>query len=112
VDAETRPRQEAQILELMSRHQVDLLVLARYMQILSNDLCRSLSGRCINIHHSFLPSFKGARPYHQAYARGVKTVGATAHYVNAELDEGPIIAQQVMDVDHTYGPEDLVAAGR
>ena len=80
--------------------------------MLSDELTRKLDGRAINIHHSFLPSFKGAKPYHQAYARGVKTVGATAHYVNAELDEGPIISQQTVEVDHTYGPEDLVAAGR
>jgi len=91
---------------------VELVVLARYMQVLSDNLTRQLDGRAINIHHSFLPSFKGAKPYHQAHARGVKTVGATAHYVNAELDEGPIIAQQVVEVDHTFGPEDLVAAGR
>ena len=82
------------------------------MQILSDDLCKQLSGRAINIHHSFLPSFKGAKPYHQAYARGVKMVGATAHYVTADLDEGPIIAQRVMPVDHAHTPADLVAVGR
>jgi len=112
VTAETRPQQEAQILELISRHRVDLLVLARYMQILSNDLCRSLSGRCINIHHSFLPSFKGARPYHQAYARGVKIIGATAHYVTADLDEGPIIEQAVERVGHEHTPERFQEIGR
>jgi formyltetrahydrofolate deformylase len=112
VTAETRPAQEAQILELISRHQVDLLVLARYMQILSNDLCRKLSGRCINIHHSFLPSFKGARPYHQAYARGVKIIGATAHYVTADLDEGPIIEQAVERVGHEHTPERFQEIGR
>ena len=103
---------EARLLEMVDELDVELVVLARYMQVLSDDLARKLDGRAINIHHSFLPSFKGAKPYHQAYARGVKTVGATAHYVNAELDEGPIIAQQVVEVDHTFGPEDLVAAGR
>jgi len=112
VSAETRPGQEAQILELISRHQVDLLVLARYMQILSNDLCRALSGRCINIHHSFLPSFKGARPYHQAYERGVKIIGATAHYVTADLDEGPIIEQAVERVGHEHTPERFQEIGR
>lgn len=112
VTKDTKPEAEAKLLDLVDRFEVDLVVLARYMQILSDELSRALTGRAINIHHSFLPSFKGARPYHQAYARGVKTVGATAHYVNDELDEGPIITQQVIDVDHTYGPEDLVAAGR
>lgn len=112
VTAETKPEAEAKLMELVDGLNVELVVLARYMQVLSDDLTRKLDGRAINIHHSFLPSFKGAKPYHQAYARGVKTVGATAHYVNAELDEGPIIAQQVVEVDHTYGPEDLVAAGR
>jgi formyltetrahydrofolate deformylase len=112
VTAETKPAAEAELLQLIDRLDVELVVLARYMQVLSDDLTRKLDGRAINIHHSFLPSFKGAKPYHQAYARGVKTVGATAHYVNAELDEGPIISQQVVDVDHTFAPEDLVAAGR
>ena len=112
VTADTKPQAEARLLELVDDLDVELVVLARYMQVLSDELTRKLDGRAINIHHSFLPSFKGAKPYHQAYARGVKTVGATAHYVNAELDEGPIIAQQVVEVDHTYGPEDLVAAGR
>ncbi|WP_458780494.1 formyltetrahydrofolate deformylase [Arthrobacter sp. D3-16] len=112
VTAATKPAAEARLLELVDEFDVELVVLARYMQVLSDDLTRKLDGKAINIHHSFLPSFKGAKPYHQAYARGVKTVGATAHYVNAELDEGPIIAQQVVEVDHTYGPEELVAAGR
>lgn len=112
VTAATKPFAEARLLELVDEFDVELVVLARYMQVLSDALTRKLDGRAINIHHSFLPSFKGAKPYHQAYARGVKTVGATAHYVNGELDEGPIISQQVVEVDHTYGPEDLVAAGR
>jgi formyltetrahydrofolate deformylase len=112
VTAATKPFAEARLLELVDKFDVELVVLARYMQVLSDALTRKLDGRAINIHHSFLPSFKGAKPYHQAYARGVKTVGATAHYVNGELDEGPIISQQVVEVDHTYGPEDLVAAGR
>ncbi|GER24337.1 formyltetrahydrofolate deformylase [Zafaria cholistanensis] len=112
VTADTKPAAEARLMDLVDRFEIDLVVLARYMQVLSDDLTRQLSGRAINIHHSFLPSFKGAKPYHQAFERGVKTVGATAHYVNSELDEGPIIAQQVVEVDHTFGPEDLVAAGR
>ena len=112
VTAATKPAAEARLLELIDELNVELVVLARYMQVLSDDLARKLDGRAINIHHSFLPSFKGAKPYHQAYARGVKTVGATAHYVNGELDEGPIISQQVVEVDHTFGPDDLVAAGR
>ncbi len=108
----TRPRQEARLLELFEEEGADFLVLARYMQILSDDLCRRLEGRAINIHHSFLPSFKGARPYHQAHKRGVKLIGATAHYVTAALDEGPIIEQEVARVDHAMSPDDLVAAGR
>jgi len=112
VTKDTKPEAEAKLLELIERFEVDLVVLARYMQVLSDSLTEQLSGRAINIHHSFLPSFKGAKPYHQAFERGVKTVGATAHYVSPELDEGPIIAQQVVDVDHAYRPEDLVAAGR
>ncbi|MCV7636785.1 formyltetrahydrofolate deformylase [Micrococcus luteus] len=112
VTADTKPQAEARLLELVKRFEVDLVVLARYMQVLSDSLATRMEGRVINIHHSFLPSFKGAKPYHQAYDRGVKTVGATAHYVTAQLDEGPIISQQVVQVDHTYGPEDLVAAGR
>ncbi len=112
VSADTKPAAEARLLELIEEFDVELVVLARYMQVLSDELSRQLTGKTINIHHSFLPSFKGAKPYHQAWDRGVKTVGATAHYVNAELDEGPIISQQVQDVDHTYSPADLVAAGR
>ena len=112
VTPETKPEAEQKLLDLVDRFEVDLVVLARYMQVLSDSLATRMEGRVINIHHSFLPSFKGAKPYHQAFERGVKTVGATAHYVNAELDEGPIIAQQVLAVDHTFGPEDLVAAGR
>lgn len=112
VTAATKPEAEGRLLELIDEFDVELVVLARYMQVLSDGLTRKLDGRAINIHHSFLPSFKGAKPYHQAYARGVKTVGATAHYVNGELDEGPIISQQVVEVDHTYGPDELVAAGR
>ncbi|TLP77188.1 formyltetrahydrofolate deformylase [Nesterenkonia sphaerica] len=112
VTKETKPEAEAELLRLVDRFDVDLVVLARYMQIFSAELTTALAGRAINIHHSFLPSFKGAKPYHQAYERGVKTVGATAHYVNDQLDEGPIIAQQVVQVDHTYEPKDLIAAGR
>lgn len=112
VSADSKPAAEAQLLELVDSYRVEVVVLARYMQILSDKLTSVLSGRAINIHHSFLPSFKGAKPYHQAYARGVKTVGATAHYVNSELDEGPIIAQQVIEVDHTYSASELVAVGR
>ncbi|NUO36263.1 MAG: formyltetrahydrofolate deformylase [Dermatophilaceae bacterium] len=112
VTAATKPDAEARLLDLVDRFEIELVVLARYMQILSDDLTEQLTGRAINIHHSFLPSFKGAKPYHQAWERGVKTVGATAHYVSSELDEGPIISQQVREVDHSFGPEDLVAAGR
>jgi formyltetrahydrofolate deformylase len=112
VTAATKPAAEARLLDLVDRFEIELVVLARYMQILSDDLTEQLTGRAINIHHSFLPSFKGAKPYHQAWERGVKTVGATAHYVSSELDEGPIISQQVREVDHSFGPEDLVAAGR
>ena len=112
VSADTKPEAEARLLELVDEYDVDLVVLARYMQILSDGLAAQLTGRAINIHHSFLPSFKGAKPYHQAWERGVKTVGATAHYVTADLDEGPIISQQVQEVDHSYDPDDLVAAGR
>jgi formyltetrahydrofolate deformylase len=103
---------EGRLLDLVREHDVDLVVLARYMQILSDDLCRALPVAAINIHHSFLPSFKGARPYHQAHARGVKLIGATAHYVTADLDEGPIIEQEVARVDHSYTPERLAAVGR
>ncbi|TPV48234.1 formyltetrahydrofolate deformylase [Pseudarthrobacter phenanthrenivorans] len=112
VTKDTKPQAEARLLELVDELDVELVVLARYMQVLSDELSAKLTGRTINIHHSFLPSFKGAKPYHQAYERGVKTVGATAHYVNAELDEGPIISQQVIEVDHTYTADDLVAVGR
>ncbi|TLM71282.1 formyltetrahydrofolate deformylase [Pseudarthrobacter sp. NamB4] len=112
VTKDTKPDAEARLLELVDAFDVELVVLARYMQVLSDGLSAQLAGRTINIHHSFLPSFKGAKPYHQAYERGVKTVGATAHYVNAELDEGPIISQQVIEVDHTYTADDLVAVGR
>jgi formyltetrahydrofolate deformylase len=112
VTPDTKPEAEAQLLSLVKELDVHLVVLARYMQVLSDDLCRSLAGRAINIHHSFLPSFKGAKPYHQAFDRGVKLVGATAHYVTADLDEGPIIEQDVMRVDHTYDQDALVAAGR
>ena len=111
VDAGNRDAQEAAILSLVERGQVDLVVLARYMQILSPALCAALAGRAINIHHSFLPSFKGAQPYHQAHARGVKLIGATAHYVTADLDEGPIIEQDVAHVDHAMTPNDLVRIG-
>lgn len=112
VTKDNKPEAEAELLSIVDRYDVDLVVLARYMQVLSPSLVERMQDRVINIHHSFLPSFKGAKPYHQAYERGVKTVGATAHYVSNELDEGPIIAQQVREVDHTHGPEDLVAAGR
>lgn len=103
---------EAALLEVVRAERVDLVVLARYMQILSDDLCRELEGRAINIHHSMLPSFKGAKPYHQAHDRGVKLIGATAHYVTADLDEGPIVEQEVTRVDHAMSVEQLVAAGR
>jgi formyltetrahydrofolate deformylase len=103
--------QEARILDLFDSSGAELLVLARYMQVLSDEACRKLAGRCINIHHSFLPGFKGARPYHQAFERGVKIIGATAHYATADLDEGPIIEQNVQRVDHTQLPEDLVEIG-
>ncbi len=107
----TKASAEASLREVVAEHEVELVVLARYMQVLSDDLSRDLSGRVINIHHSFLPSFKGAKPYHQAFARGVKLVGATAHYVTADLDEGPIIEQDVVRVDHRMAAEDLVRAG-
>jgi formyltetrahydrofolate deformylase len=112
VSAETAPAAEAQLLELLEREHVDLLVLARYMRILSDATCRRLTGRAINIHHSFLPSFKGANPYGQAYARGVKLIGATAHYVTSDLDEGPIIEQDVERVDHASSVADFIAIGR
>jgi formyltetrahydrofolate deformylase len=112
VTPETKPRAEDQLRELIDKHGVHLVVLARYMQVLSDGLCAELTGRAINIHHSFLPSFKGAKPYHQAFDRGVKLVGATAHYVTADLDEGPIIEQDVIRVDHSFNQEHLVTAGR
>ncbi|MFJ8961570.1 formyltetrahydrofolate deformylase [Lentzea sp. NPDC102401] len=110
--AETKHLAEQRLVELVDEYQADLVVLARYMQVLSNDLCAKLAGRVINIHHSFLPGFKGAKPYHQAYDRGVKYVGATAHYVTPDLDEGPIIEQEVLRVDHSFDPRALTAAGR
>jgi formyltetrahydrofolate deformylase len=112
VGKDNKAEQEAQFLGLIDQHQADLVVLARYMQILSDDLARKLEGRCINIHHSFLPSFKGAKPYHQAHQRGVKIIGATAHYVTSDLDEGPIIEQDVQRVHHGHTPEQLVAIGQ
>ncbi|WP_327590422.1 formyltetrahydrofolate deformylase [Nonomuraea sp. NBC_00507] len=112
VTSEGRAEAEARVLELVAEYDADLVVLARYMQILSDDLCKRLEGRAINIHHSFLPGFKGAKPYHQAHERGVKLIGATAHYVTADLDEGPIIEQDVARVDHELDPDDLVAVGR
>jgi formyltetrahydrofolate deformylase len=111
-DPLSREEAEARLLELIRELRIDFVVLARYMRILSTGLCEKLPGRIINIHHSFLPSFKGARPYQQAHARGVKLIGATAHYVTADLDEGPIIEQEVVRVDHTSSPEDLAAIGR
>jgi formyltetrahydrofolate deformylase len=111
-DKNDKAAQEARILELVDELDIDLVVLARYMQILSPQLCSELAGRCINIHHSFLPSFQGARPYHQAHARGVKIIGATAHYVTSDLDEGPIIEQGVERVSHTHTPDQLAAIGR
>jgi formyltetrahydrofolate deformylase len=112
VTAANRAQAEAKQLEIIRGEDAELVVLARYMQILSNELCSELSGRAINIHHSFLPSFKGARPYYQAHDRGVKLIGATAHYVTADLDEGPIIEQDVARVDHTDTVEDLTARSR
>ena len=112
ITKETKAQQEQQILGLVDELNIDLVVLARYMQILSPQLCEALSGRCINIHHSFLPSFKGAKPYHQAFDRGVKIIGATAHYVTTDLDEGPIIEQGAQRVDHSFTPDDLVEIGR
>ena len=112
VTAETKAQAEAKLLQVVEQEGAELVVLARYMQVLSNDLCRALEGRAINIHHSFLPSFKGARPYWQAHERGVKIIGATAHYVTAELDEGPIIEQDIARVDHSNDPLELTAIGR
>ncbi|WP_322045307.1 formyltetrahydrofolate deformylase [Paraburkholderia sp. J67] len=112
VDANTREQQEAQLLHLVESSGAQWVVLARYMQILSDATSAKLAGRAINIHHSFLPGFKGARPYHQAHARGVKLIGATAHFVTADLDEGPIIEQEVERVNHAFGPQRLLAVGR
>ena len=112
VTPQSKPQAEARLLKLVDDHRIDVVVLARYMQVLSDDLCSRLPGRIINIHHSFLPGFKGARPYHQAHARGVKLIGATAHYVTADLDEGPIIEQGVERVDHASTPDDLAEIGR
>ncbi len=112
VTKENKREQELALLDIIQETGTDLIVLARYMQILSDNLCQELSGRAINIHHSFLPGFKGARPYHQAYDRGVKLIGATAHYVTPDLDEGPIIEQSVQPVDHTFSADKLVAVGR
>ncbi len=112
VTPETRAAAEGRLLDLVAGNDLDLVVLARYMQVLSDGVCCSLAGRIINIHHSFLPGFKGARPYHQAWARGVKVIGATAHYVTPELDEGPIIDQDVARVSHAQGPEEMRVAGR
>jgi len=112
VTKETKLEQEARVWEIIRESGADLVVLARYMQVLSDGLAAKLVGRCINIHHSFLPGFKGAKPYHQAHARGVKLIGATAHYVTSELDEGPIIAQDVEPITHRDTPDDLVRKGR
>ncbi len=112
VTPQNKPEAEAQIMGVVEETEADLVVLARYMQILSDDLCQKMSGRIINIHHSFLPSFKGANPYKQAYERGVKLIGATAHYVTADLDEGPIIEQDTVRVTHSQSPSDYVSLGR
>ncbi len=112
ITKDTKPQQEARIKQVVTETGAELIVLARYMQILSDDLSAFLSGRCINIHHSFLPGFKGAKPYHQAHERGVKMIGATAHYVTADLDEGPIIHQDVEPISHADAPEELVRKGR
>jgi formyltetrahydrofolate deformylase len=112
VTKENKPLAEAQLMDLVEQTGTDLIVLARYMQVLSDQMCRKMSGRIINIHHSFLPSFKGANPYKQAYQRGVKLIGATAHYVTADLDEGPIIEQDTARVTHAQNPEDYVSLGR
>ena len=112
ITPENKAEQEAKLVEMVEEQQVDLIILARYMQVLSDKLCQKLDGRVINIHHSFLPGFKGAKPYHRAHERGVKMVGATAHYVTADLDEGPIITQDVSIVDHSDTVEDLIAQGQ
>jgi formyltetrahydrofolate deformylase len=111
ISRETKPEQEAKLMDLFEELGTDLLVLARYMQVLSNPLCEKLRGRAINIHHSFLPGFKGAKPYHQAYERGVKVIGATAHFVTPDLDEGPIIVQEVRQVDHKTSVENMIHLG-
>jgi len=111
ISKDTKPQQEQQILQLMQESDIELLVLARYMQILSDDMCKAIDGKAINIHHSFLPSFKGALPYQRAYARGVKVIGATAHYVTSDLDEGPIIAQEVKPIDHEISVEQMIHMG-
>ncbi|MFW5425988.1 MAG: formyltetrahydrofolate deformylase [Methylophagaceae bacterium] len=112
ISKETKPQQEAEINALLAKHDIDLVVMARYMQILSEDFVQKHAGHVINIHHGFLPAFQGAKPYHQAYARGVKIIGATAHYATADLDEGPIIEQDVERVMHDNSPEDLVMIGK
>ena len=112
LDPRNKPAQEAKVWQVIEDTGAELVILARYMQVLSPELCRKLDGKAINIHHSLLPGFKGAKPYHQAYEKGVKMVGATAHYINNDLDEGPIIAQGVESVDHSHYPEDLIAKGR
>jgi formyltetrahydrofolate deformylase len=112
VTPRSKAQAEQRLLEIVDEHGADVVVLARYMQVLSDELCRNLRGRAINIHHSFLPGFKGAKPYHQAYDRGVKLVGATAHYVTPDLDEGPIIEQEVIRIDHNYDPRALATVGR
>ena len=112
ITAATKTQQEHRLIEIVNETNSELVVLARYMQILSNELTQKLSGKCINIHHSFLPGFKGAKPYHQAFDRGVKVIGATAHYVTSDLDEGPIIEQMLTRVDHTYDAQQLVGVGR
>ena len=112
VTVATKGAQEKELLALVEKHSIDFVVLARYMQVLSNEFCAALPGRIINIHHSFLPGFKGAKPYHQAHERGVKIIGATAHFVTADLDEGPIIEQDVAHVTHSATPEEMIALGR
>ncbi len=112
VTPDNKPQAETRLMEIIDDTKADLIVLARYMQVLSDNLCKKFAGQIINIHHSFLPGFKGAKPYHQAYERGVKLIGATAHYVSPELDEGPIIEQTAERVNHGHTPEDLIAVGR
>lgn len=112
ITPDTKPQQESEIIRLLDDYEIELVVLARYMQVLSPSMCEYLDGKAINIHHSLLPGFKGARPYHQAWEKGVKMVGATAHYVNNDLDEGPIITQGIQAVDHAHYPEDLIAKGQ